>query len=115
MHFINLGGEGEIPNVINQQPLWVESKPNWRSSRHGLTINELKVDGHRFEFCSNDHLSFADNSVSIVYTNHVRIGGKSHLGPWVPESEIWRILANGGLWYHNGILKWVKPWVVSLN
>ena len=110
---LNLGGEGEIPYVLNQQPKWVETDFYWKSSRNGKTISELVADGLKFVFCSNDQLCFPDESVNVIYTNSVKIGGHSYLGPWVPESEIRRILANGGLWYHDGILKWVKLWVAS--
>ena len=44
---LNLGGEGEIPGVINQQGPWALS-PNWRSSRAGKTLQELVADGHVF-------------------------------------------------------------------
>jgi hypothetical protein len=111
---VNLGGEGEVPGAINQQPQWVLDDPTWRASRTGKTIHELIADGHQFVFGSNESLPFADSSVQYVFTNHVEVNGISYLKkPWVPETEIWRILVDGGVWYDDGILKWVKLWVAS--
>ena len=111
---VNLGGEGEIPGVINQQPEWVANELNKTISRGGKTFTQLIAEGHQFVFGPNENLPFEDGSVEIVYTNNVEYNGLSYLKrPWVPESEIWRIMTDGGVWYHNGSPMWVKLWVAS--
>ena len=108
MFAINLGGEGEIPGVINQQGPWVLD-PSWRSSRDGKTLQELVNEGHDFLICPNDRLPFLDNSVDVVYTNGVPIDRTTWLGPGVQSSEIHRILKTGGQWIKDGTLEWTKP------
>lgn len=106
---INLGGEGEIPGVINQQGPWVLN-PVWRCSRDGHTFQELVNDGHVFIICSNLTLPFPDASVDVVYTNGVPVDRSSLLGPGVQSSEIKRILKSGGQWVADyGATTWTKP------
>jgi hypothetical protein len=108
---INLGGEGEIPGVLNQQPPWALN-PGWRSTtlgNPGKTIPELEAEGHQFVIAPNDQLSFADDSVDVVYTNGVPIDKATHLGPGVQSSEIRRILKQGGVWIHDGRAVFRKP------
>jgi len=105
---VNLGGEGEVPGVINQQGPWVFD-PNWTSSRDGKTLAELQADGHVFVFCSNTQLPFADDSVDEVITNNVPIDFNTSLGPGVQSSEIRRILKSGCSWIHNLNVVYTKP------
>ena len=110
---INLGGEGEIPGVINQLCPWVLT-PGWTSSQTRHTLPQLAAAGHVFLICENLHLPFPDDSVDLVYTNSVPIDRNTHLGPGVQSSEIRRILKPGGRWVHdggpaNGGHVWTKP------
>lgn len=105
---LNLGGEGELPNVINQQGSWALS-PNWRSSRQGKTLQQLVNDGHVFLICPNAPLPYPDDTVDLVYTESVPIDMNSLLGPGVQSSEIRRILKSGGQWFRDGALEWTKP------
>ena len=111
MTAVNLGGEGEVPGVLNQQPPWALS-PGWRSTtlgNPGKTISELEAEGYQFVIAPNDRLPFGDESVDVVYTNSVPIGITTHLGPGVQSSEIRRILKVGGRWIHNGVVRYIKP------
>lgn len=105
---INLGGEGEIPGIINQQGPWCVS-PGWRSSRTGKTFQQLVNDGHVFLICPNLALPFPDDTVALVYTESVPIDIPSTYGPGVQSSEIKRILKPGGQWFKDGNLEWTKP------
>lgn len=105
---VNLGGEGELPGVLNQQPPWAQA-PGWRSSRTALTFAQLQAAGHVFMFCDNTALAFADNSVDVVYTNSVPLDHATGYGPGVQSSEIKRILKPGGVWFKDGKLEWTKP------
>jgi hypothetical protein len=106
---INLGGEGEIPSVINQQGHWVITSPSWFASRTGETFPQLVAKGDAYFICSNLALPFPDNSVDVVYTNGVPIDATSMLGPGVQSSEIKRILKPGGQWIKDGNVEWTKP------
>ncbi len=105
---INLGGEGEIPGVINQQGPWALG-PNWWASRTGKTFHQLVADGHIFLICPNIPLPFPDDSIDLVYTESVPLDFNTPLGPGVQSSEIRRILKPGGQWIKNGNLEWTKP------
>lgn len=105
---INLGGESEIPGVINQQGPWALS-PNWRCSRDGRTLQQLVADGYIFIICPNAPLPFPDHSADRVYTNSVPVDMNSLLGLGVQSSEIRRILKPGGEWIRDGVLEWTKP------
>jgi hypothetical protein len=94
---INLGGEGEIPGVLNQQGPWA-LLPSWFSAREGKTLRELQADGHRVIICHNTNLPFPDNWFDVVYTNSVPLDTVSRFGPGVQSSEIARILKPGGVW-----------------
>jgi hypothetical protein len=50
---INLGGEGEVPSVLNQQGRWVIVDSSWQSSLSGQSFVELIQDGHSFLICDN--------------------------------------------------------------
>jgi len=105
---LNLGGEGELPGVINQQGPWVLS-PNWFCSRDGRTFQQLVDDGHVFLICPNIPLPLPDDSVDVVYTNGVPLDRVTHVGPGVQSSEIKRILKPGGQWIKDGRPEWNKP------
>jgi hypothetical protein len=105
---INLGGEGEIPDILNQQRADAV-KPGWFSVS-GKTLAELIVAGHRFLICPNDAIALPDECVDVVYTNNVPVD-TSHpwYGPGVQSSEIRRILKSGGVWIRDGVLYYTKP------
>lgn len=108
---VNLGGESEVPGVLNQQPPWALN-PGWRSTtigNPGKTIRELEAEGHQFAIAPNDRLPFADESVDVVYTNSVPIDMTTHLGPGVQSSEIRRILKSGGIWVRDRRVRYRKP------
>src|SRR5947208_477548 len=48
---LNLGGEGEEPNVINQQPEWATSPHPWATLGPRLAL--LIAAGEPFLFCRN--------------------------------------------------------------
>jgi SAM-dependent methyltransferase len=108
MFAVNLGGEGEIPGVINQQGPWILS-PNWFCSRDGRTFPQLVNDGHVFLICPNIPLPFPDGTFDVVYTNGVPLDMLTPRGPGVQSSEIRRILKSGGQWIKDGNLEWTKP------
>ena len=108
MFAINLGGEGELPGVINQQGPWV-LLPSWHSSLEGKTFQDLVADWHIFLICSNLALPFPDGSVDLVYTNGVPIDMNSTYGPRVQSAEIKRILKSGGVEIRDGLLFYTKP------
>ena len=49
------------------------------------------------------------DSVDEVITNWVPIDRRTHLGPGVQSSEVWRILKHGGKWVRNGRVYQTKP------
>jgi hypothetical protein len=105
---INLGGEGEVPDVVNQQRPAALSA-NWRSCRSGLSLEQLAVQGKNFLICPNVALPITDDSVDMVITNSVPIDIVSLGEPGVQSSEIQRILRPGGRWFDNGTLRYTKP------
>lgn len=105
---INLGGEGEVPDVINQQePAALES--NWLSSKFVQTLRELVADGHDFLICPNLELPFPDESVDEVITNSVPVDFVTARGPGVQSSEVRRILKSGGVWTRDDQMVYQKP------
>ena len=108
MLVLNLGGEGEIPGVINQQGPWALA-PNWFCSRDGRTFAELVADGHVFLICPNTLLPFPDDTVDRVHTEGVPLDRSTPWGPGVQSSEIKRILKSGGQWIKDGKVEWTKP------
>lgn len=107
---INLGGEGEVPGVLNQQPPFA-LLPTWFSwSQGGKTLKELQADGHQFIIADNANLPFANGSVDEVITNNVPLDTDvPGFGPGVQSREIRRILKSGGRWVHNGQVRYVQP------
>lgn len=105
---LNLGGEGEVPESINQQPPWQDL--NSIISRNGLPYRTLSAVGVPFLFCENTSLCFPDSTVDSVITNGVPIDrGMTWLGPSIPSSEIKRVLRSSGTWHDNNVLVYTKP------
>jgi hypothetical protein len=105
---INLGGEGEVPGVVNQQRPAV-LVAGWGSSMTGETVEQMALKGHDFLICPNTRLPINDNSVEEVITNSVAVDTIILGEPGVQSSEIDRILAPGGRWVHDGPLRYTKP------
>lgn len=105
---INLGGEGEVPDVVNQQRPAALS-PTWGSCVAGDTLEQLALKGHAFLICENTKLPIQDESVDLVITNSVPIDIVVLGHPGVQSSEIKRILAFGGQWVHDGTVRFTKP------
>jgi hypothetical protein len=105
---VNLGGEGEIVGVVNQQPPWVVH-PDWRSSRTGETLQELVAHGVDFLICPNLPVALPDSCADEVLTNDVPVDLITFLGLGVQSNEVNRILKPGGKWIHDGLLRSVKP------
>ena len=105
---INLGGEGEVPNVINQQRPAVLSS-GWGSAQSGLTLEQLAHQGHDFLICSNVALPIADDSIDLVITNSVPINIIQFGQPSVQTCELRRILATPGHWVHDNRVVMTKP------
>jgi hypothetical protein len=106
---INLGGEGEVPGVLNQQGRWVVLQSGWRSSRAGLPFEDLVRAGHSFLICDNTSLPLPDECCDEVVTNSVPIDWTTLWGPGVQTSAVQRILRSGGVWVHDNTSRWVKP------
>jgi hypothetical protein len=105
---INLGGEGKVPDVVNQQrPAALSSF--WAASVTGETLEQLALKGHDFLICENTNLPSNDDSVDLVITNSVPIDTVSLGQPGVQSSEIRRILVSGGQWVHDGTVRFTKP------
>lgn len=106
---LNLGGEGEEPDVINQQGPWV-LRNSWLSVRTLNTFKELVDAGHVFLICSNLSIPFPDESVDTVITNNVPLDRLAYHGPGVQSSEIRRILKSGGTWINTDSVGQVTTW-----
>ena len=78
---VNLGGEGEVPGVLNQQPPFA-LLPSWRS-QSGKTVAELQAAGIPMLIAPNDRLPFANDSVDEVITNNVPVDRLAAYGPGV--------------------------------
>lgn len=108
MFAVNLGGEGEILGILNQQPPRA-AQPGWFSVT-GKTLGELVAAGQTFLICPNDALAIPDECVDTAYTNSVPIDTtNAWFGPGVQSSEIRRILKPGGVWIRDGVLYYTKP------
>lgn len=105
---INLGGEGEEAGIVNQQRPAVLAI-GWNSSQTGETLEQLTSKGHDFLICPNTKLPINDDSVNRVITNSVPIDVVVLGEPGIQSSEIYRILASGGEWKHDGIVRYKKP------
>jgi hypothetical protein len=104
----NLGGEGEVAGVLNQQGRWVV-RPGWASSRRSQTFRQLVAAGHRFLIADNDKLPLPDGCCDEVLPDSVPLDITTQLGPGVQTSEIRRILKSGGQWVHEGVVQFIKP------
>ena len=104
---LNLGGEGEEQDVINQQPEWLPSPAHW--SIAGPNLAPLIAAGEAFLFCPNTELPFPDETVDYVFSNGVPIDISTWLGPGVQSSEVHRVLRSGGEWQHDGAVIYTKP------
>jgi hypothetical protein len=105
---VNLGGEGEEPDCINQQPPWVDS--DTPMSRTGQPMSILTRAGVPMLFCDNLDLPFPDGYVDEVITNNVPVDlGMMWQGPSLSSNEIKRILKSGGAWFEDGRIKYRKP------
>jgi hypothetical protein len=105
---LNLGGEGEEPNCINQQPPWADLCDS--ISGNGQPLRSLTYAKVPFLFCDNTSLPFPDSVVDAVITNGVPVDqGNTWLGPSILSSEIKRVLKSGGTWRDNNIPVYTKP------
>lgn len=104
---LNLGGEGETPGCINQQPHWADLCNS--VSRSAQPIRDLLRLGEAFLFCENTRLPFPDKTVDRVVTNGVPIDRTTWLGPGIQSTEIKRILKTGAVWVHDGVLAYTQP------
>ena len=108
MFRLNLGGEGEVADCINQQPPWADLSNSM--SRNGLPLRSLSRAGVPFLFCDNTSLCFPDSIIDTVFTNSVPVDqGVTWLGPSISSIEIKRVLKSGGTWYNDGSLVYRKP------
>jgi hypothetical protein len=108
MFVINLGGEGEIPGVLNQQRPFALSS-NWLSVSQ-QTIARLVAAGHTFLICPNDAIALPDGCVDEVVTNSVPVDTTHPFyGPGVQTSEVKRILKPGGRRVRDGVIFLTKP------
>jgi hypothetical protein len=105
---INLGGENEIAEILNQQPPWA-IRSRWRTCR-GLprTLKDCVTQGMLLLICPNESLALPDECVDEVTTNSVPIDVTTWLGPGVQSAEIKRILKRGGQWLNNDQLVFTK-------
>ena len=105
---VNLGGEGEVSGVLNQQRPAALSTA-WRSCRGGATLQQLAQAQHDFLVCDNTDLAIMDGSVDMVITNDVPIDNVVLGDPGISSREIRRILCSGGRWLHNGEQVFTNP------
>jgi hypothetical protein len=105
---VNLGGEGEVAGVLNQQGRWA-ANPGWASSATGQTLEQLASAGHDFLLCDNLTIPLPDGCADEVLTNSVPIDVTTWLGPGIPSAEIRRILKRGAVWIRDGALHYTKP------
>src|SRR5438067_504847 len=107
---VNLGGEGEVPGVLNQQGRWVIFDPWYRSSQGALTFAQLVAVGDNYLIADNTALPLPDACCDEVIMNDCPPPDKvTNQGPTVQSSEVRRILKSGGRWIINSILHYTKP------
>lgn len=104
---LNVGGEGEEPGAINQQPEWVVTGRHWAA--RGSQLAPLVAAGEAFLFCRNTELPLPDETVDLVLSNNVPVDITTWLGPGIQSAEIRRTLKSGGQWLHNGVAVYTKP------
>ena len=89
---INLGGEGEVPHAINiNHPAILDE--NWRCSRSGCPLKEIKERGPVI-ICCSDQLPLCDNCADKIIVNDAPIDKKTWIGPGYSTEEIKRINKN---------------------
>ncbi len=109
LYRVNLGGEGEVPGVPNQQGRWVVLDPGYRSSQGGLTFAQMIAKGDDYSIADNTRLPLPDACCDEVLTESVPIDIVTYRGPGVQTSEVHRILKRGGVWTHDKQLRYTKP------
>ena len=115
---VNIGGEGEVPNVINLQLRsalgrnYGRSRPTPSGQPAGRSLAGMLLEGHDFQIynATKGKLPYATGSVPKVYTNNLPIGTSpgGHF-PNVSRAEIIRILKPGGQWVRDGAVYFTKP------
>ena len=108
IRIVNLGGEGEEPDALNQQPP-IALSVTWACSRTGETFEQLATRGFDFLICANTSVAINDESMDLVITNSVPIDGIHFGGPGIQTSEVHRILSSGGVWLYDGFVRFTKP------
>jgi RHS repeat-associated protein len=98
---LNVGGEGEVPGAYNFQGPWV-LLDGYANATTSQTLGEMQAAGNQFVIGSNTSMPFATGTFQTVVTNGVPLDTVTWLGPSPRTSEICRVLAAGGTWYHNG-------------
>jgi RHS repeat-associated protein len=100
---INVGGEGEVPGVVNVNTPWILD-PNFRSAGGSFTLTELQVQGAQFViYQPGSPLPYGTGTVDQVITNGVPID-LDYLGqPGINSAEIWRVLKPNGIWLNNEV------------
>ena len=70
---MNLGGEGEEPGALNQQPgrHWFRARVVVRAPSR--TFGDLADANERFLLCPNTHLALPDDCADVVVTNGVPV------------------------------------------
>ena len=105
---VNLGGEGEVPGVLNQQD-GVCVERYWHVARTRETFAEAVRRGLPFLICPNDALTLPDGCADAVVSSDVPIG-KTGLGrSGIVKAEVIRILKPGGTWTHDKRVRFRKP------
>ena len=106
---VNLGGEGEEPDALNQQERRVV-QPGWFCSQTGDAFGTMVSNGVEFLLCGNLAITLPDGCVDEAITNSVPIDiVVNWAGPGIQSSEIRRILKSGGIWTDNGVQVYMKP------
>jgi hypothetical protein len=114
---VNIGGEGEVPNVINLQGRWALEKGYGRSQANasgpeGTSLAGMIREGVQFLIYNADTgvLPFRSGTVPKVITNSVAVDrSMGGLYPKISSAEIQRVLKPGGSWVDNGVVRYTKP------
>ncbi len=106
MFVVNLGGEGEVPGALNQQPPWFVVTSSAVNLQYFV---RLVGQGKDYLICPNETVALPDGCADVVHTNSVPLDVTTWRGPGVQTSEVRRILKSGGVWINNGQIRWTKP------
>jgi hypothetical protein len=101
MFSINLGGEGEVAGVLNQQPA-AAAGPHWKSVS-AQSLHELIQSGCDFLLCPNDALALPNGCADVVHTNNVPIDRPSILGDSAYLEVRWRLDSRRGSVLHEAM------------